>query len=228
MFIDFNSKLDSFFISWLLDDNVSKIFSAIEDCANKFEIGQQPKFDFSIFTNASPKKKRLHYRPPISSYHSLHKIPTDILIPQKSLPYFESDNAYIPHFYKTPDALISASDFHSNEMTTGEISHILIERCQLPKAFAPIILKNYTLLEFVSFFNQSLAGHDPNECFFNLVKKSDKVEKKNLIIYAEAIVNTHESLAFLENEPQFRTLFIDFIITRCFFIMDTELLVMLL
>ena len=51
----------------------------------------------------------------------------------------------------------------------------------------------------------------------------DYVKPNDLTPFVRRIVETHVSLQFLKEEALFQEKFVDFIVTRCFFIMDTDL-----
>jgi serine/threonine-protein phosphatase 2A regulatory subunit B'' len=76
------------------------------------------------------------------------------------------------------------------------------------------------------FWARDVAGRDPNERFFRLLIGADArtfVFPSDLVLFVTAIVETHPSLQFLKDEHLFQEKFIDFIVTRAFYVMDTDL-----
>jgi serine/threonine-protein phosphatase 2A regulatory subunit B'' len=78
---------------------------------------------------------------------------------------------------------------------------------------------------FAEFWRTTLLGRDPNDRFLRLMTGGLRsfIFPVDLIAYVQAIVNSRESLQFLKNEALFQEKFVDFVVTRCFYVMDVEL-----
>ena len=233
--IDINSKLDSLFSNWISDSTTSKILAAIEQQAVHLENGGIPNFDFSLF-NETPKAQ-VHPQPklPISTNLPSQKTPSSPNVSEQNTPSFplEKSSASIPIFYgisKDDDSKKNVINlFNEKGFTIQTISTILKKYLRLPGCFSQILISSFNndfeLLK--KFIIEELVGHDSNECFFKIIigpiSDRDFVFPQDFSPFVQSIVETHESLKFLKEEITFQEKFIDFIVTRCFYILDPDL-----
>lgn len=232
MQVDVDLKLDGFFSQWLTDVSTLKILNEIAATADALEQNQAVDFDFSLFNETKTTSR------------PQPKLPQTMVTPQKSvinptmtksnlgritLEPFE--NIQIPTFYGPGDPSQEMNEvkalIKSDVITTQVLDIILKEQCSLPGCFAPVIIKLYgsDASKFLNFYEKHIAGRDPDERFFRFCAGPHKnaIVPNDLTLFVQSIIETHESLNFLENEPLFQEKFVDFIVTRCFYQMDTEL-----
>lgn len=238
-------KIDEFFTEYLTGRGGLAVLSAVHNAAQALSSGKKVDFDFSVFDiQNSPANVR---RPPTSS------IPHVINVPQKGLsensivpptPQLEpiisstpdSTKHLIPPFYVPKENKKETADIDSikdgDKITEEKLSSLLQSYCKLPKCFAHVLLKGpqksqydiSTGKKLKQFWNKNMIGKDPNERFFRIVAgDADCVVPAKLTPFVRRIVETHTSLEFLKGEDQFQEKFIDFIVMRCFYIMDSEM-----
>lgn len=247
--ITFSSlKLDELFAEYLTSRSGRAVLSAIAKTARDLESGSKSKvdFDFSVFDlQSQPSIVRMP--PKLSSGTISHvSIPTkpDLIQPtpilEPTLTQSDSSNAkhLIPPFYvskineKEVKEVGQIKD--TDKITEEKLSTFLQSFCRLPACFAHVLLKNPTKAQqfelsngkkFKAFWTKYMLGKDSNERFFRFVAGTDRnyVLPQDLTPFVRRIVETHTSLEFLKGEDQFQEKFIDFIVMRCFYIMDSDL-----
>jgi len=233
-YVDMEQKLDSYFLNWLTDPSQQKMLLAIENMANSLENGGSNDFDFSIF-NDTPKVQN-HPQPklPVSSNPSIQKPSiaiTDVVSPP-SFTEHKGDHL-IPTFYgifEDEDQKKAVSKiFEVESVTISSLFTILQQYLHIPGCFSQLLFSSCnsdpeTAKEFIL---TKLLGRDPNECFFKIIigprSERDFVFPSDLLPYVQVMVESHESLKFLKDEPNFLEKFVDFIVTRCFYVLDPDL-----
>ena len=234
MQVSVNIKVDEFFAIWLGEPCNRCIFDEISRAAQDLDAGKPANFDFSVFETAAKSATiPQRHKPPTSSSASLARIQIEKIAkpqatPQKSeIP--EAVGTQIPTFYGKADNAkeIEAVEKVSKDFSVEKLGSLFQEFCRLPKCFAPLIAKTHDFSNggLAKFWKENLLGKDPNGRFFSLIVGNDRdfIFPSDLTPFVRTIVETHVSLQFLKDEALFQEKFIDFIVTRCFFIMDTDL-----
>ena len=229
MQVDIDLKLDSFFAQWLTDASTAKILNEISNTADLLEQGKTVDFDFSIFTEtkttARPQPKL-----PTTISTIINKTTTGHVAPKIERPVLEK-SSNIPTFYgpadKTQEMQAVKELIKGPTVPPKALEEVLKSHCSLPGCFAPVIIKLYgkDTNTFLKFYEQYIAGRDPDERFFRFCAGPTKtsIVPGDLTLFVQSIIETHASLNFLENEPLFQEKFVDFIVTRCFYQMDPDL-----
>lgn len=233
-YINFTIKLDDVFSKWLTDPFMRPVFNAIQEAADNLEQGKPANFDFDVFDatvrNANPQR----YKPPTSSVQSSVRIQIDDVVVKKEsiLETIPHDTAKIPTFYGTQTydnqkELADVDAAVAKGVKEENLGNLLSTYCRLPRCFAPVLLKtrDFSGDGLKTFWRQYLYGRDSNERFFKIIVANDRdfIFPSDLTPFVRAIVETHSSLLFLKDEALFQEKFIDFIVTRCFYHMDSEL-----
>ncbi|OHT02233.1 phosphoprotein phosphatase [Tritrichomonas foetus] len=228
-------KLDEFFAQYLTQTSATPILESIKNAASLLEAGKKVNFDFSVFDVLTSSNSRPGPKPPSVTVSSRSpKTETKASKPQKSeIEPLIPKGKQIPTFYGPKENSKEASTILQlsklDKISTDKIEPLIQGFCHLPRCFAPLLLKlrGLTTGEKLSkFWNKNILGRDYNERFFNFIIGNDDrdfIFPSDLIPFVKAIVKTHNSLKFLKEEELFQEKFIDFIIARCFYIMDDEL-----
>ncbi|OHT15373.1 phosphoprotein phosphatase [Tritrichomonas foetus] len=223
-------KLDEFFGNYLTDPNNRPIFQAVSQAARDLEMGKSVNFDFNLFdVNSSTVKRQ---RPPsMVSMARLFSVEQKSPAPKLNTS-IEKTGEKIPTFYgRSENTKESAAVEELSKQKTipiEKISFMLQTFCRLPKCFASIIAKKHCLSsgeKFKAFWKDCILGQDPNTRFFKFVAGKDKnfIVPSDFVQFVRSVVENHSSLEFLKEETLFQEKFIDFIVTRCFYLMDTDL-----
>ena len=245
-------KLDEYFAQYLTDPASVQILTAIQDVARNLDQRKKVKFDFSIFDRALSSVNRPRPKPP-SAVPSLTKLPRidskptllkdkDVVV-KKPTAVPQIDPFYGPKISSKEEKAIEQIAKH-DKIPSEKLAPFIQSFCRLPKCFASILTRSKGLSngeKIVQFWRKFLLGRDNNERFFNIIvnnvntinsknnnsifaSDSDAmIYPKDLIPYVKKIVDTHPSLAFLKDQDVFKNKFIEFIVARCFYIMDPEL-----
>ena len=227
-------KVDEFFSIWLVEPCNRCIFDEISRAARNLDSGNAADFNFEIFDAATKVASGTQrHKPPTSSSSSIARIQIDknqrpISYPvRREVP--EAVGTKIPTFYGHVDteAELAAVKSASRKLTTEVLANLLSEHCHLPKCFAPLLMKgqDFTGDHLVTWWQENMLGKDPNARFFTMIVGNDRdfIFPSDLTPFVRALVESHSSLQFLQEEEMFQEKFIDFIVTRCFYIMDSEL-----
>lgn len=234
MDVNFTIKLDEVFAKLLTDPFSHQLISAISSAAECLDKGEEYNFDFDVFDPAIYKASQQRYKPPTSTAQSSNRMSYDDMR-KESLLAIEPiihDTAMIPIFYnvkpiENESEMHDVVTFAEKGVNADNLGRLLLKYCRLPRCFASILLKTRDLTgkKLISFWNEYFYGFDPNERLFKLITddKRDSIFPSDLAPFVRAMVDTHPSLSFLKDEVLFQEKFIEFIITRCFYQMDSNL-----
>lgn len=229
MQIQYEIQLDQCFAAWLTDPLNGHILDAVQSAADALDRGDSADFDFGVFDRSlkclSPHRRKL----PTLKVPAPGRAKLGVIHACSSLPSLATVSERIDTFYgpKPVDGEREFVDEMERSYSEEALAAFLSRFCKLPKCFARVLRQRFqSWSDFAVFWRACLDGRDPNERFFRLVvgdaARSTAVSS-DLLPFVREIVRTHRSLEFLVDEPMFQEKFIDFIATRCFFIMDTEL-----
>lgn len=225
--------LDSFFCKWLTDDDNSRLFEYIDEFGEEFERGDPVEFDFSIFETCKRVNPLQAPTRPLGASVSLLHLPFINRIKQEnSLPemlYIRGQR--IPDFYKTEnndDEMRAIEARFKDVCNEADVSEVLNKYCHFPVCFGEVFVDKHKFggREFVAFWKENFIGWDYNTRFFNMLtfgQDRDYIFPSDLVPYVSVVVRTHKSLSFLLSESSFLEKFVDFIITRMFYNIDSEL-----
>lgn len=229
MQINYEIQLDQCFATWLTDPFNKPILDIIQSTAAALEEDKKVDFDFNVFDISSKYLNSQKRKLPTLKSSSLGKTKFGTISVCSSSPSLSTVGEKIGTFYGLQE-VSKERDFvcsMKHPISEEELEEFLKNYCKLPKCFASIFLEKYGPWDdFENFWRDCLNGRDPNERLFHLIvggRKRNYVTPDDLMPYARRIVQTHPSLEFLADEPMFQGKFIDFIVTRCFYIMDDEL-----
>ena len=227
-------KLDEFFAEYVTDPGNRGIFQAISQAALDLEQGKKVNFDISIFDKKSTIQKMA--RPPSlmssSSISRITPIKADDIIRPQNPTIDTSAKQKIPEFYfkkvNQNEKQRIQEAVKLKEITVDKLSDLLFVDCKLPKCFAPYLLKKLDLTtgeKLKNFWMKYIYEQDPNTRFFRFITGNDRklIKPEDLVPFVEIMVQNHQSLQFLREEKGFQVKFIDFIVTRCFYQMDTDM-----
>ncbi|KAH0795656.1 serine/threonine-protein phosphatase 2A regulatory subunit B'' subunit beta isoform X1 [Histomonas meleagridis] len=232
MEVDYGIQFDECFAGWLTDPFNQPIFDAIRKAADDLDKGIEVNFDFSVFEQTAKNANLQKRRVPALRQSS----PSRGLLEPNTKKESTASTEFLASLVGEKIATFYGPKESNEEKTAAEslkspnekeLGLFLQRHCRLPKCFAPLLLKTHDFSgdKFQKFWKDNLYGRDPNERFFRLVRKKNRnyVVPNDLAPFVRTIVETHKSLEFLLDEELFLEKFIDFIVTRCFYIMDTEL-----
>lgn len=220
-------KLDEFFADYLTRSRT--LLNSIHKAATDLQEGKKVNFDLSVFDNVNaPAARAIPRSAPVAP------VITNVTPKPKPSPSIQPTpvvNDVIPVFYSKKidkDEVAEIQKLSTKpDISSVDISHLLPKYCKLPERFAPIIIQNLDLRtgkKFTDFWNKYILGNDPNERFFRFIVGDGRnfIRPHELIPFVSLIVESHSSLEFLKNEELFQKKFIDFIVIRAFYLMDTD------
>ena len=227
-------KVDEFFAMWLVEPCNRCILDEISRAARLLDGGETGSFDFAVFDTATKVTTGAQrHKPPTLSSSSMARIQIDKSQRAQSFPTQpklpEAVGEKIPTFYGNTESTteLAAVEAASKKLTTEVLADLLSTHCQLPKCFAPLLMKGHDFSgdHLVKWWRENMLGKDPNSRFFTMIVGNDRdfIFPSDLTPFVRALVESHPSLEFLQSEELFQEKFIDFIVTRCFYIMDSEL-----
>ncbi|OHT14025.1 phosphoprotein phosphatase [Tritrichomonas foetus] len=224
-------KLDEFFAYYLTDPAKRGIFQAISSAARDLEAGKRADFDFSVFDAPSQLQSK---RPP-SITASVTRMP---IVDERIDTKIKKDDQIIlagekiPTFYGAKENAKEVSNLNEyaklDKVPADKLGALIQAYCKLPRCFAPLLLRTRDIgtgEKLKAFWEKYLLNKDPNERFFRLIVGDERnfIFPSDLTPFVRVIVETHASLQFLKEEALFQEKFIDFIVTRCFYAMDSDL-----
>jgi len=229
-------KLDEMFALWLSEPNTQLVVDAIAQAAADLEAGKPATVDFALFDAAragAPTATR-HKPPSLVAASAARAQPVaepEGPAAQPAISEHQAVCAYIQTFDGPVDAAKELADVDAacagGSVGFEAAAALLQTHCRLPRVFAPLLLKGAEMAgpAFARFWRDHLLGRDPNSRFFSMIVAGERdfVFPSDLAPFVRTLVESHASLQFLKDEAMFQEKFIDFIVTRCFFIMDVEL-----
>lgn len=219
-------KLDEFFAEYLTRNRT--LLNSIHKAAQDLQEGKQVDFNFSVIDNVTSPVARPVL--PRSAPSTLH-IRDSSAINKPSIQFKPVVNNIIPVFYSKKVDKDESAEIQKlskqPQITPKDLQPLLSKFCRLPECFATLILQINDIgtgKKFSDFWNKYIIGNDPNERFFRFIVGDDRnyCRPNELIPFVSLIVKKHPSLEFLKNEELFQKKFIDFIVIRAFYLMDTD------
>jgi serine/threonine-protein phosphatase 2A regulatory subunit B'' len=226
---------NQFFTDWLTDPSTGPIFTAIQYAADVLNSGGAVDFDLSVFEAAIlDPHATVRIRPPTLTSSASHIHLSTSFVPVGSLdsaavPIADTDTT-IPTFYGPVANEIEKEKVESlaqSGLALDKIEELFDTYCRLPSCFASVFLASRPFRPgtFVSFWNENILGRSPNDRLFCIVAGPSRtsVSPTDLTPFVNAIALTHESLQFLQDGQAFFVHYVDFVVTRLFFMLDPEL-----
>jgi serine/threonine-protein phosphatase 2A regulatory subunit B'' len=230
---DWPVKANQFFADWLTDSGTAAVFAAIHEAAQVLSAGGSVDFDFSVFEPAaSGHHAAARIRLPTlgSSASQLRVVErSPVQFPAPDLDASHPDEAIATFYRGLPSEAErqAVAGLAAAGLDLERVEDLFEDHCRLPACFASVFLASraFTPAAFAAFWEENFLGRSPNERLLRLLAGPGRqiITPHDLTPYVNAISLTHPSLQFLQEEQGFFIHYVDFVVTRIFFVLDPEL-----